>query len=177
MSSTDSTRKIPRWPPESAGFSTAGKPTSSAARWRSDSLRTAANRGCGTPGLGERPPHRDLVRHQVRRLRPDPRQPARLGDCGHDGHGAVGRHRQHAVERLALDRLEHRLDVREVDDEAAVGIAEPERVRVAVDGQHAQPELLRPQDRVPLVASRADEEDGLHSLAMLLVSLVPRIGG
>ena len=105
---TDSTRKIPRCPPESAGFSTAGKPTSSAARWRSDSVRSAANRGCGTPASASAPPHRDLVRHQVRRLGADPRQPARLGDRRHDRHGAVGRHRQHAVERLARDGLEHR---------------------------------------------------------------------
>ena len=49
MSSSESTRKIPRWPPESAGFSTAGKPTSATARWRSERMRSAAKRGCGTP--------------------------------------------------------------------------------------------------------------------------------
>ena len=38
---------------------------------------------------------------------------------------------------------------------------EPERVRVAVDRGDAQPELLRAQDRAPLVAAGADEEDGL----------------
>ena len=41
MSSSDSTRKMPRCPPESAGLSTAGKPTSSAARRRSDERRAA----------------------------------------------------------------------------------------------------------------------------------------
>ena len=41
-SSALSSRKTPRWPPESAGFSTAGKPTSSAARRVSASVRTAA---------------------------------------------------------------------------------------------------------------------------------------
>src|SRR3954447_24368008 len=54
MSSSESTRKTPRWPPESAGFSTAGNPTSSAARRRSDVVRTAANRGCGTPASARR---------------------------------------------------------------------------------------------------------------------------
>jgi hypothetical protein len=45
---------------------------------------------------------------------------------------------------------------------------EPGRVRVSVDGDDAQSELLRAQDRAPLVAPRADEENGLHSRAMLL---------
>ena len=98
MSSSDSTRKTPRWPPESAGLSTAGKPTSSAARRRSESERSAAKRGCGTPASASRAPHRDLVRHQVRGLDADPRQPARLGDRGDDRHGAVGADGQHAVE-------------------------------------------------------------------------------
>ena len=44
-----SIRKTPRWPPESAGFSTAGKPTVLSARLPSPSERTAANGGCGTP--------------------------------------------------------------------------------------------------------------------------------
>src|SRR5689334_21593216 len=54
ISSLDSTRKTPRCPPESAGLSTAGKPTSSAARRRSEIERTAAKRGCGTPASASR---------------------------------------------------------------------------------------------------------------------------
>ena len=72
-SSNDLSRKSPRWPPESAGLSTAGKPTVSAAGAASRRARTAANRGCGTPPSRELPAHRDLVRHQVRGLRADPR--------------------------------------------------------------------------------------------------------
>ena len=53
-SSNDSSRKSPRWPPESAGFSTAGKPTVSAAGAASRRTRTAANRGCGTPPSASR---------------------------------------------------------------------------------------------------------------------------
>ena len=53
-SSSESTRNTPRCPPLSAGFSTAGKPTSSPARRVSDSVRTAAKRGCGTPASASR---------------------------------------------------------------------------------------------------------------------------
>ena len=48
-SSNDLSMKRPRWPPESAGLSTAGNPTVSAAGAASRRARTAANRGCGTP--------------------------------------------------------------------------------------------------------------------------------
>ena len=48
-----------------------------------------------------------------------------------------------------------------------VGLGEPGRVGVAVDGDDAQPELLRAQDRAPLVPPGADEENGLHGAAML----------
>ena len=113
-------------------------------------------------GLGEPAPHRDLVRHQVRRLDADPRQPASLRDRGDDRDGAVGADRQHAVELEPLRRLQHRCDVREVDDLRDVGLGEPRRLGVPVDGGDPQPELLRAQDRAPLMAPRADEENGLH---------------
>ena len=107
-SSSDSTRKMPRCPPESAGFSTAGNadlvgrapPLGERAQRREARLRHA--------GLGELPPHRDLVRHQVRGLDADPRQAERLGDRGDDRHRAVGRDGQHAVELERRDRLDHR---------------------------------------------------------------------
>ena len=41
-------------------------------------------------GVGERAAHRDLVRHQVRRARPDPRQPERLRDRAVPVVAAVG---------------------------------------------------------------------------------------
>ena len=133
-SSSDSTRKTPRWPPESAGFSTAGNPTSSAARRVSASVRTRGEARLRHARVGEPPPHRDLVRHQVRRLDADPRQPARLGDRGDDRHGAVGADREHAVEAEPLPSPSSTAaDVGEVDDLGDVGLREPERVGVAVD--------------------------------------------
>jgi hypothetical protein len=56
--------------------------------------------------------------------------------------------------------LGHRVDVHEVDHLGNVGLVEPERVRIAVDRDNAQPELLRPSDRAPLMPARADEENG-----------------
>jgi len=40
---------------------------------------------------------------------------------------------------------------------------ETERVRIPVDGDDAEAELLRAADRPPLVPARADEEDGLSA--------------
>ncbi len=67
---------------------------------------------CGEPRLGharlgEPAAHRHLVGHQVGRLDPDPRQAERLGDRRPDGHGAVGRDRQHAVDAEPPHRGEH----------------------------------------------------------------------
>ena len=50
------------------------------------------------PARTERVAHRALVRQEVRRLRSDARQAELLGDGGDDGHGAIGRHREHAVD-------------------------------------------------------------------------------
>ena len=108
MSSSDSTRKMPALPARvgrlehrrEADLVGRAPPLGERAQRREARLRHA--------GLGERAPHRDLVRHQVRRLDADPRQPARLGDRGDDRHRAVGRDGQHAVELGACDRLEHR---------------------------------------------------------------------
>src|SRR6476619_4551036 len=54
MSSIEWSMKTPRWPPESAGLSTAGKPTVSAAAYASWSERAAEKRGCGTPASSKR---------------------------------------------------------------------------------------------------------------------------
>ena len=89
MSSSDSTRKTPRWPPESAGLSTAGNPTSSAARRR---LGERAHRGearlrharVGEPRAASRPcassgaPSRRRSPAGRAPRRP-PRRPARRG--------------------------------------------------------------------------------------------------
>ena len=111
--------------------------------------------------LGEPAPHRDLVRHQVRGVVADSRQAERLRDGGDDGHGAVGRDGEDAVHGVAAADLDHALDVLEVDRLAGVGDGEPERVRIPVDGDDAQAELLRAHDRAPLVAARADEQNRL----------------
>ena len=49
-------------------------------------------------GCTERVTHRALVRQEVGRLRPDAGKAELLGDCGHDGHGAIGGDREHAVD-------------------------------------------------------------------------------
>jgi hypothetical protein len=46
-------------------------------------------------------------------------------------------------------------------------VRQTDGVRIAIDRDDPQPEFLRAKDRAPLVAPRADEEDGLHSRAML----------
>ena len=112
-------------------------------------------------GVREPPPHRHLVRHQVRRLDADPRQVERLGDRCDDRDGPVGRDRQHAVEPPSAHRPQNGLQVCEVDDLRDICLTQTEGIRIAVDGSHPQPELLRALDRPPLMATRADEEDGL----------------
>ena len=118
--------------------------------------------------LREPPPHRDLVRHQVRGLGADARQAERLGDGRDDGYGAVGGDRQDAVDLVAPPDLRHRFDVGEVDDLADVRDREPRRLGVAVDGDDAKPELARAHDRPPLVPARADHQERFPSPAAML---------
>ncbi len=99
MSSSDATRKMPRWPPESAGLSTAGKPTSAAARWRSERMRSAAKRGWGTPASASARRIATLWVIRCAVCVADPRQAPRLGDRRDDRNGTVGGDREHAVER------------------------------------------------------------------------------
>ena len=129
---------------------------------RAQEVACAGKGGLRHAGVGERPPHRDLVGHQVGGVGADPGQAERLGDGRHDGNGAVGRDGEDAVDRVPAPDLRDRVDVREVDRLALVGDGEPERVRVAVDGDDAQAELLRAQDRAALMTACADEENGAH---------------
>ena len=153
---------MPRCPPESAGFSTAGTPTvSSAARALSRS-RAPAKAGCGTPASASVAAHRDLVGHQIGGVGADPGQPERLGDRRDDGHGAVCRDGQDPVDTMAAADLGDRLHVGEVHRFAFVRHREPGRLRIAVDRDDAEAELLRAQDRTTLVAACADEEDRAH---------------
>jgi hypothetical protein len=110
-------------------------------------------------GLGKATSHRHLVSHQVSRFRADAREAERLRDRGDHRNGAVGRDRQHTIDRVAAPNLGNRGDVHEVDYFADVGLAEPQSLRVPVDRDHAQPELLRSPDRAPLMPAGADEED------------------
>ena len=109
--------------------------------------------------IGEPRPHRDLVGHQVGRLGADPGQAEALGDRRHDGNGAVGRDGQDSVDGVAAPGFCDGVHVREVDDLTDVGLAEPERLRVTVDGDDAQPQVARVPDRALLVPARADEEN------------------
>ena len=106
------------------------------------------------PCLGQAPPHRHLVRHQMGGVGSDSRQPERLGDRGDHGNRAVGGDGENPVDCMAPPCLGDRGDVHEVDNLGQVGLA------VSVDRDHAQAELPRPPDRAPLVPARADEENG-----------------
>ena len=112
--------------------------------------------------LGELAAHRDLVRHQVGGLAPDPGQAEVFGNRGDDRNGAIGGDRENAVDRVTPSNLCDRRHVSEVDDLRDVGDSEPGSVRVAVDGDDAQFELARTFDRMLLVASRADEQHRFH---------------
>ena len=162
MSSSDSTRKTPRWPPESAGFSTAGKPTSSAARRRSEIDRTAANRGCGTPASASRRRIAILCVIRCAVSVPIPGRPRASATAATTGTARSALTVSTPSSRSRARRLQHRVDVGEVDHLGDVGLREARRVGVAVDGHDAQAELFRLQDRAALVAAGADEENGLH---------------
>ncbi len=163
-SSSLSIRKMPRCPPESAGLRTAGSPTVFERPPRPlASERTAANGGCGTPSSANARRITILLRIRWATLGADRRQAEALGHRRDDRHGAVGRDRQRAVDRVAPGHLGDRVDVGEVDRLGDVGDLKPERVGVAVDGDDADALLARLQDRAPLMAPGADEEDGLHT--------------
>ena len=128
-----------------------------------------ADRGEGRlrdPLLREPAAHRDLVRHPVRDLRPDRRQPEALGDGRDDRDGPIGRHRQRTVNSVTARDLFDGRDVREVDHLRDVRHPEPRGVGVPVDGHDPETALLRLQDRASLMSAGADEQDRGHG-AML----------
>ena len=102
------------------------------------------------------------MREEVGRLGADPGQSELLGDGGDDGHGAVGRDREHAVDADAPRDLDHLVGVGEVDDLGDVGRRESRCVGVPVDCRDPQSPGARLLDRATLVAPGADEEHGLH---------------
>ena len=129
---------------------------------RAQHVAGAREAGLRHAGVGERAPHRDLVRHQMGGLGPDPGQSQRLGDGSDDRHSPVGRDGQHSVDAVPACDVRDCSDVGEIDRLARVRGGEARRVRVPVDGDGAQAELLRAQDGAALVASRAHEENRLH---------------
>ena len=176
MSSSDSTRKTPRWPPESAGFE----------------HRREADLVGGAPALGER----RAPRRSAAAARPRRRAGARIATlcvirCAVST-PIPGRPRASATAattgtaRSALTVSTPSSLMRAVALSTAAASAksttfamsascEAGRVRVAVDGRDAQPELLRPQDRAALVPAGADEEDGLRHGAMMLLACDQRV--
>ena len=168
-SSATSIRKMPRWPPESAGFSTAGKPDRlGAAPAPRRATRTAANGGCGTPSSAKRAAHRDLVASSGAPTSvPIPGSPSAPSTAATTGTARSAETVSAPSTACRRATVEHRVDVGEVDRLADVRHLEPERIRVAVDRDDAEAAARGLQDRAPLVAPGADEEDGLHSAPML----------
>lgn len=77
---------------------------------------------------------------------------AKRDPFGHICHGTEPTHRA----------LADGVRVREVHDAPDIRVCEPWCVGIAIDGDHAVAEILRPLDDGSLVATRADDEDGLH---------------
>ena len=153
---------MPRWPPESAGFSTAGTPTvSSAARALSRS-RAPAKRGCGTPASAS-----------VRRIAilcvircavsvPIPGSPSASATAATTGTARSAETvRTPSTPCRRATSVTAATSVKSTASPSSAA-AEPGRVRVAVDRDDAEAELLRAQDRAALVAAGADEEDRAH---------------
>ena len=120
-SSRLSMRKTARWPPESTGLSTAGRPTASSAASTSPAERRLANGGCGRPLAPSACAHGALVREEVGGLRADPREAELLCNGRDDGYGAIGRDRECAVGTDPARDLDDLGDVGEVDDLGDVG--------------------------------------------------------
>ena len=106
--------------------------------------------------------HLELVRHPLRGLDSDSREPECVRDSGHDWHRPVRSDREHSVGTVPAAHLDDGLDVREVDELAYVGGPEAECIGIAVDSDDAMPELLRMEDRAALMAAAADEQERLH---------------
>jgi hypothetical protein len=113
-------------------------------------------------GCAERIAHRVLVRQEMSCLRPDTGKPELLGDGRDDGHGTIGGDREHAVDSDPLRDLDNGRDVAEVDNVRDVSRREPGGLGIAIDGRDAQPARPCLLDGASLMASSADEEDGLH---------------
>ena len=160
-SSSLSIRKTPRWPPESAGLRTAGRPT---VRTPGGSRRATGQRRTAVAGplFGERAPHHDLVPHPLRDAVPIDGSPRRSVTSATTGTARSAE--TVSAPSTAWRRATSVTASTSVKSTASrVGDLQPERLGVAVDCDDAEALLPRLHDRAPLVAPGADEEDGLHA--------------
>ena len=138
---------------------------SAAARPRA-STRTAANCGCGTPPSASRRRIATLCVIRCAVSRPIPGQPELLRDRRHDGHGPVGGDRQRPVDSVPPGDVDHRVDVRRSRRPApSSASASPAASGFRSTATTRRPSCLARRIAAPLVAPRADEENGLHSRA------------
>jgi hypothetical protein len=107
------------------------------------------------------------VSHPVRSLRADAGQPKLLCDGRDDGNGTVGRDGQDAFDGLAAAELGYGVDVPEVEHVADVRLEDSRGFPIAVNGDGAETELARSDDRSPLMAARADKEDSPQLAAIV----------
>ena len=160
---------MPRWPPESAGFSTAGTPVVSSAACRSLSraqrgerrLRHAALREAGAAS----PP---CASSGARSRVPIPGRPSASATAATTGTARSADTVSTPSTSCRRADVGDGLDVGEVDDLASSAAARPGASALRSTATTRRPELARALDRTALVPARADEEDGsLHSAAML----------
>jgi hypothetical protein len=102
------------------------------------------------------------VRHAVRDVASDRREPEALGHGGDDRHRSVGGDRERTVDAVTSSDALDRVRVGEVDDLGHVRELESRSVGVSIDGDDAEATVACLGDRAALMAARADEEDARH---------------
>ena len=91
--------------------------------------------------------HRRLVSHHVGGLDPDPGQTELLGNRRGRRDGPVRGDRHDRIDPMGASDGDNTVDVGEVDRFADVGDCKPDRLRIAVDGDHAPTDCPRLLDR------------------------------
>ena len=111
----------------------------------------------------------------MRHIGADARETDRIRHRRDDRNGAIGRDGQHAGDRVPPRHLDHGRDVAKVDRLRRIGGAHARRLGVSVDRDHANAELLRPEDGAALMPAGADEEDGLalHAASTVAACVSP----
>src|SRR5215211_928223 len=108
--------------------------------------------------IGETPAHGDLVGHQMSCLGPDAGEAACLCDGGDDRHGAVGRERHYAAYSMPAPDFGDVGDVSEIDHLGCICDGEARRLRISVDRDDPDTELLDAHERATLVPAGAHEQ-------------------